>query len=88
MYVFIEIKLGYKLINFISYKQFIAFVVTPSENDGIFCHFGGYDKGFYGIYNNLINNKLIGSNSFLVGVSQNSFKSSRKTHHGDNVCYS
>ena len=26
-----------------------AFVVNPSENYGIFCHFGGYDKGFYGI---------------------------------------
>ena len=30
-------------------ENFIAFVVTPSENYGIFCHFGGYDKGFYGI---------------------------------------
>ena len=25
-----------------------AFVVTPSENYGIFCHLGGYDKGFFG----------------------------------------
>ena len=24
-----------------SYKNFIAFVVTPSENYGILCHFGG-----------------------------------------------
>ena len=31
-----------------NYKNFIAFVVTPSENYEIFCHFGGYDKGFYG----------------------------------------
>ena len=31
-----------------SYKNFIAFVVTPSENYEIFCHFGSYDKGFYG----------------------------------------
>ena len=29
-------------------ENFIAFVVTPSENYGILCHFGGYDKGFYG----------------------------------------
>ena len=29
---------------------FIAFVVTPYENYGIFCHFGGYDKGFYGMW--------------------------------------
>ena len=32
-----------------SYKNFIAFVETSSENYGILCHFGGYDKGFYGI---------------------------------------
>ena len=30
-----------------SYKEFIAFVVTPSEIYGILRHFGGYDKGFY-----------------------------------------
>ena len=41
-------KLGYRQINFHRlYKIFIAFVVTPSQNYGIFCHFGGYDKGFY-----------------------------------------
>ena len=32
-----------------SYKNFIAFGLTPSENYGVLCHFGGYDKGFYGI---------------------------------------
>ena len=37
------------------YKNFIAFVVTPSENYVIFCHFWGYVKGFYGnmLYYNL-----------------------------------
>ena len=35
-------KLGYKQINSSSaIENFIAFVVTPSENYGIFCHFGG-----------------------------------------------
>ena len=35
-------------------KNFISFVVTPSENYGILCHFGGYDKGFYGSKNQCI----------------------------------
>ena len=33
-----------------------AFVVTLSENYGIFCHFVGYDKGFYGILKKFKNN--------------------------------
>ena len=37
---------------------FIAFVVTPYENYGIFCHFGGYDKGFYGKCINFLSIKV------------------------------
>ena len=30
-------------------EKFYNLCCNPSENYGIFCHFGGYDKGFYGI---------------------------------------
>ena len=41
-----------------SAKKIITFVVTPSENYGIFCHFWGYDKGFYGIIFSIIESLL------------------------------
>ena len=47
---------------FISYKNFIAFVVTPpSENYGIFCHFGGVTTNAFTVM--LF---LYGPNHFLV----------------------
>ena len=60
---------------FISYKKIIAFVVTPSENYGIFCHLGGYDKGFYGI--NIWENIHYRSNTTLPSID-NHFESDSK----------
>ena len=46
MYVFIENKLGYKQINFHQLKKCIAFIVTPYENNGNFCHLGVTTNAF------------------------------------------
>ena len=44
-------KLGYKQKNFHFFiKKFIVFVVTPSENYGILCHFGGVTTKAFTVY--------------------------------------